>query len=128
MLKKHNPASIAAPIARYTHGVEGSAAARWLYISGQVGLLPDGTTADTPEGQMEAAFTNLRAILEEASMTPDDIVRFNIFLTSRDHMVAMRDARAKVLGDIDPAATAVVVAGLARPEWIIEVEAVAAAE
>lgn len=128
MLKKHNPASIAAPIARYTHGVEAPAAARWLYISGQVGLLPDGTTADTPQGQMEAAFINLRAILEEASMTPDDIVRFNTFVTSRDYMAPARDARAKVLGEIDAAATAVVVAGLARPEWIIEVEAVAAAE
>lgn len=127
MLKKHNPASIAPPIARYTDGVEGPAAAGWLYISGQVGLLPDGTTADTPEGQMEAAFFNLHAILEEASMGPDDIVRFTIYLTSRDHRVAMRDARMKVLGDIDPAATAVVVAGLARPQWIIEVEAVAAA-
>jgi enamine deaminase RidA (YjgF/YER057c/UK114 family) len=127
MLTKHKPATIAPPVARYTHGVEAPTEARWLYVSGQVGLLPDGTIAGTPEGQIEAAFGNLRAVLESAGMGPDDIVRLNIYLTSHDHFSAMREARDKVLGDIEPASTGLVVAGLARPEWIIEVEAVAAA-
>ena len=38
MLKRHNPATVAAPFSRYSHGVEAPDNARWLVISGQVGV------------------------------------------------------------------------------------------
>jgi enamine deaminase RidA (YjgF/YER057c/UK114 family) len=127
MLKKHNPAGIAPPVAAYVHGMEAPPNARWLYVSGQIGALPDGTVPDLPEAQIEAAYTNFKAVLESADMGPEDIVRLNVYLTSPDLIPLSLAARAKVLGDIEPAQTGVVVAALRYPEWIIEVDGVAAA-
>ena len=126
MLKKHNPKSIAPPVAAYSHGMEAPPGARWLFISGQLGMLPDGTVPDEPVAQIEAAYANFKAVLESAAMGPDDIVRLNVYVTSADLVPLSLAARAKVLGDIEPAQTGVV-AALRYPEWIIEVEGVAAA-
>ena len=47
MLKRHNPATLHAPAGRYTHGIEAPPGSRLLYVSGPVGVRPDGKTAAT---------------------------------------------------------------------------------
>ncbi len=127
MLKKHNPGAIAAAIARYSLGVEAPATARWLYVSGQVGVAPDGAIADGPEAQMEAAWRNVLAILDSAGMGPGDLVKVTVFLTRAEDVGLYREVRDRMLAGAEPASTLIVITALAHPDWLVEIEAVAAA-
>ena len=126
MTKKHNPKSIAPPAGKYTHAIESPADARWLHISGQIGAGPDGTVPTGIEAQAENCWKNIRAILAEANMSFDDIVKVSIFLTKSEFIVPLRAVRERFIGDLRPASTLVVVSALAQPEYLCEIEAVAA--
>ena len=75
MLTQHTPPGISAPSSAYSHGVSAPADARWLHVSGQVGLNPDGTLAGDGAAQMAACWTRIFAILEDAGMTKENIVK-----------------------------------------------------
>ena len=62
---RHTPISVAAPFGPYSHAVEVPGGSRLLYISGEVGVLPDGTVPETIEAQAEACWRNIIAILAE---------------------------------------------------------------
>lgn len=126
MNKRYTPASIAAPSSPYSHAVEIAAGARTLHISGQIGVKPDGSTAEGIEAQVEQAWKNLVAVLEEAGMGLEDIVHTTTFVTKQEYIAATRPVRANYLGDLKPASTMLVVAALGRPELFFELEAVAA--
>ncbi len=127
MLKKHNPSAIAAAFSRYSLGVEAPATARWLYVSGQVGVAPDGAFANGPEAQMEAAWRNVLAILDAAGMGPGDLVKVTVFLTRAEDVGLYREVRDRMLAGAEPASTLIVITALAHPDWLVEIEAVAAA-
>lgn len=126
-LKTSNPGTIAAPQARYSHSVEVPPNARWLYVSGQVGVDKDGNLPSDIESQSENCWRNVEAILKDAGMGFDDVVRVNSYITDSRFVGGWRAGRDKVLtGDHVPASTLVVVSGLAAPEMLVEVEVVAA--
>jgi enamine deaminase RidA (YjgF/YER057c/UK114 family) len=127
MLRKHNPGAIAPAFSRYSLGVEAPAAARWLYVSGQVGVAPDGAFADGPEAQMETAWRNVLAILDSAGMAPGDLVKVNAYLTRAEDTGLYRQVRDRMLAGAEPASTLIVITALAHPDWLVEIEAVAAA-
>jgi enamine deaminase RidA (YjgF/YER057c/UK114 family) len=122
----HNPAAIAAPIGTYSHGVEVPPNARWLYVAGQIGLAKDGSVPATIEGQTEVAWRNIAAILAEAGMQVADIVKVNQYLTRLDHFAGYAATRTKILGQHRPASTLLVISSLVKPEYLVEVEVVAA--
>jgi enamine deaminase RidA (YjgF/YER057c/UK114 family) len=124
--KKHNPTTIAPPAGRYTTAIEVPPNARWLHISGLVGMEKDGSVPPGIEAQVENIWRNMKAVLADADMTLDDIVKVTIFLTKPENIGPYRDARDRWMGDARPASTLVVVSQLVRPEWLCEVEAVAA--
>lgn len=126
MNKKHVPETIAAPVAAYSHGVEVPPNSRVLYTAGQVGILPDGTTPEGVEAQTEATWANLMAILESASMGVEDIVKVTTYVTREEDFWPMAKARSRFFGDERPASTGIVVKALAKPEWLVEVDLVAA--
>ena len=126
MHKLRNPGTVSPPFSRYSHAVETAAGARWLTVSGQVGVAPDGKTAGGFEAQAVQAFANLDAILKDAGMAWSDVVKLTTFITDRANLAALRQARDRALGEARPASTLLVVAGLASPDWLIEVELVAA--
>jgi 2-iminobutanoate/2-iminopropanoate deaminase len=128
--KRHNPSSIAAPANNlYSHGVETQAGCRMLHVAGQVGVRPDGTIASTVEEQTEQVMANIKAILESANMALSDIIKINSYLLKADDIIPYARIRNKHLGGIvPPATTAVVVAGLVKPEWLVEVEVIAASQ
>ena len=128
MSKAHNPSSIAPPFGRYSHGIEVGPNARWLVAAGQVGVAPDGTTPEDPIEQNRLAWANLTAILEEAGMSRNDIVRINAYVTSTEGVAAFRDVRNEMVGDPPPASTLLVVQALAAPTWGVEIEVIAAKE
>jgi enamine deaminase RidA (YjgF/YER057c/UK114 family) len=120
------PETISPPLANYSHAVEVPPNARLLYVSGQVGVAPDGTVPASCAEQAEACFANLLAILAEAGMGPADLVRLNTYLIDPADRAAYGAARDRHVAAPPPASTLVVVRALARPEFKIEIEAIAA--
>jgi 2-iminobutanoate/2-iminopropanoate deaminase len=125
-ITRSNPSTVRAPTG-YTHAIEVRNPERWLIISGQVGLAPDGTIPETGGGQITQALANLRAVLEANDMTVTNIVKTTVFLTDRSLLGAYRAARTALLGEHAPASTLLFVAGLADPRFVVEIEAEAAA-
>jgi enamine deaminase RidA (YjgF/YER057c/UK114 family) len=126
MSTKHNPDSVAPPIAAYSHGVEVPPEARWLYVSGQVAIAPDGTVPEGIEAQADQVFRNILNVLASAGMGAEHLVRINTYLTEADDMAGFRKVRDEYVGEHAPASTMIVIDALARPEFRIEIEAVAA--
>jgi 2-iminobutanoate/2-iminopropanoate deaminase len=123
-----NPPRIAQPASRYSQGVVHSARARRLIISGQVGIRPDGTVAETLEEQMEVAWDNLAEVLREGGMTVADLVKIVTFVTVPGSVALARKVRQGRLGQHAPASTYLEVAGLASPQFLFEVEGEAVSE
>ncbi len=128
MLKHLNPKTVVPPFSRYSQAVEVPAGARWLHVSGQVGVKPDGAMEQGFAAQARRTWSNLIACLSAAGMTAGDLVKVTVYLTRTEDIAASRAIRDEALGGAEPASTLVVVAGLAGPEWQIEVEGVAAKE
>ncbi|NUP20125.1 MAG: RidA family protein [Streptomyces sp.] len=115
-----------APAAQYTHVVLGTG--RFVAVSGQLALDEHGGLVGEgdPSAQARQVFENLRRCLAAAGATFDDVVKLTYFVTDMSHMPAIRTARAEHIPDDRlPAASAVQVAGLVRPEFLMEVEAFA---
>jgi enamine deaminase RidA (YjgF/YER057c/UK114 family) len=121
-----NPAAIAPPFARYSHGVELPAGQRIVRTSGQLGLAADGTVPEGSRAQAEVIFGNLDSILAEAGMGRADVFHLSAFVTDRRHMagyMAARDAwLAEVPGDCLPSSTLMIVSGFTREEFVVEIE------
>jgi 2-iminobutanoate/2-iminopropanoate deaminase len=111
---------------RYSQAVETAPGVRFLHLSGQIGVAPDGSLAATDRAQHDQCFANVLHLLDAAGMGPEHLVRLNAYLVGTDQIAHYRTARDEALGDARPASTVVLVAGLARPEWVVEIEAVAA--
>ena len=126
MHTNHNPSTVAAPASRYSHGVEVKPNARWLHISGQVGVLPDGRIGADFAAQAEACWNNIANILKAAGMGVDDLVKITTYIRNPADTAALRAVRDRFIGNARPASTLIVVAGLASPDWLVEIEAVAA--
>jgi enamine deaminase RidA (YjgF/YER057c/UK114 family) len=127
MLKASNPKTIAPPVAMYSHSVEVPPNARWLYTAGQVGIRPDGTLPEGFEAQHDQIWQNTLAILADAGMGPENIVRLNVYSTDPDGLKFLKVHREKYLKPHHiPASTWVVVSRLANPAWVVEMETVAA--
>jgi enamine deaminase RidA (YjgF/YER057c/UK114 family) len=126
MLRPLNPKSVRRPFARYSHGVEVPAGARLVFCAGQLGISVDDQVPADPAEQAKLCFEAIGAILAEAGMSLSDIVRLNAYVTDREAMAAYMPVRDSYVLDPPPASTLVIVAGFTRPEFRVEVEAVAA--
>jgi len=121
-----NPPAVRAPTG-YTHGLVLEGVERRLIISGQVGLASDGSVPSTGEGQIAQAFANLRAVLEANGMTVNNLVRTTVYLTDRSLLTSFRAARDAVYAGHAPCSTLLLIAGLADPRFMVEIEAEAVA-
>ena len=127
MLIARNPQSIAKPVGAYSHSVEIPAGARLLSIAGQAGIRPDGTLAEGFEAQHEEIWKNVLAILEDANMGPENLVHLNVYSTDPTGIRVLKPHREKFLPEGYLAtSTWVVVSALANPNWVVEMEALAA--
>jgi len=126
MITQHTPSSIAPPSSAYAHGVSAPAGARWLHISGQVGLNSDGSLAGGAAEQMAACWEKIFAILADAGMSKQNIVKVTAYVTDAALVGTYREVRDAHMDGHLSASTLLVVAGLAHPDWVVEIEAVAA--
>jgi enamine deaminase RidA (YjgF/YER057c/UK114 family) len=126
MFTHHNPAIVSTPASAYSHGVGVPAGARWLYISGQIGLTPDGDLAGDAEAQMDACWKRIFAILTDAGMTKENLVKITAYVTDPNLVGTYREIRDRHLKGTLTASTLLVISALAHPDWVVEIEAVAA--
>ncbi|WP_428031116.1 RidA family protein [Ancylobacter sp.] len=126
MLRHLVPPAIRRPFARYSHAVEIPAGARLLLVSGQLGIAVDDTIPESVEEQAALCFAAIAACLDEAGMGRQHIVRLNAYVTERAHLSGYMAARDRFIIDPPPASTLMIVSGFARPEFKVEIEALAA--
>ena len=117
---------VAQKIGTYSDGVAVSGDAKWVFVSGTPGMLPDGTYPQGISAQAEQAWKNLRAILAEAGMGIKDLVKVTHYLVREEDIKDYVVVRARNLGDARPASMLLVVPGLVKPEILVEIEAYAA--
>lgn len=122
-----NPPGAPQPQSSYSQAVLIEGSARRLVISGQIGLRPDGTLAGAAGEQMAAALGNLGAILAAHGMAATDIVKMTVFLTDAALIPDWRRHREGFLKGHPCTSTLLIVAGLAHPDFVVEVEAEAVA-
>lgn len=120
------PKTIRPPFARYSHGIEVPAGKRLVVCSGQLGIAPDETVPEDAGAQAELCFANAAAILAEAGLGLDNIIRINAYVTDRAFLRAYMDVRDRLFANPAPASTLVIVSGFSRPEFKVEVEVTAA--
>jgi 2-iminobutanoate/2-iminopropanoate deaminase len=109
----------------YIHALEVCNPSRFLYVAGTMGLDESGAAGKTLDEQLVLIWSNLRAILASADMTVDNIVRITSYLRDASYVEANQNARVAALrGRVVPT-TAIVVQTLV-PEWLVELEIVAA--
>jgi enamine deaminase RidA (YjgF/YER057c/UK114 family) len=110
----------------YVHALEIRNPSRLLYVSGTMGLCPQGNAGADLAEQLELIWSNLRAILASAGMSVANIVRVTSYLRDATYADANQEARVAALdGHVVPT-TAIVVQTL-RDDWLVEIEIVAAA-
>lgn len=109
---------------RYSFGVQSG---QMLWVSGQVALTSEGIVGPGDiETQTRQAFTNIKTIVESAGGTLNDLVSTTTYMTDREFSKAINDVRCEFLApDVPPTSTLIVVEGLAHPEFLVEISAVA---
>ena len=97
-----------------------------LYVSGQVAQDGDGNTVGIGDAgaQTRQIMSRIQTIVEAAGATMQDVVKITTFLVNIDDYPAFSQARSETFPTDPPASSTVVVAGLVRPEFLVEVEAV----
>ena len=124
-IKFHNPKSVTLA-GKYSHGAEVPEGARVVFVSGQVGMDSRGKLQPTFEKQAVQAWKNIGQVLKAAGMGYKDIVKITSFITDGRYLMANRAARDQFITEPYPAATLLVVQGLADPAMLVEIEVVAA--
>ena len=125
-IKRTNPPTLSKPTG-YTHVVEVSGPVKTIYIAGQVAADPSGNVVGGDmKAQAEQVFKNLEAALTAAGAKFTDVVKMNMYATDLTSVQAIRDVRNRYFGEATPASTLVQVVRLARPEYMLEIEVVAA--
>lgn len=121
-----NPAGVHAPVAAYSHQIEVPAGARWLVLSGQVGVRPDGVPPADPVEQIEVALDNIRRNLDAADMGIGDLVKLTLYLVGSIDVDRRRRVLDTFLGEHRPCMTLLYVSALASPSLKVEIDAWAA--
>jgi enamine deaminase RidA (YjgF/YER057c/UK114 family) len=119
-----NPPGVHTPQANYSHVTR---VGNTLYISGQLGLDADGNLVGQGDAaaQAEQCYKNIQTIIRHFGGTMDDVVKITQYITDLAYRPVVARPRDTYLGTPGPASTLVVVKGLAGPDYVVEIEALA---
>jgi enamine deaminase RidA (YjgF/YER057c/UK114 family) len=129
-IRRLNPPELGAPPG-YSQVVD-VRASRIIFIAGQTALDRDGTLVgkDNFSAQADQVFRNLSAALQSVGCTASNLVKLTVFIRDMDQLSTYREARnrffATVIPPAAPAVTLVEVSKLYGPDFLIEIEAIAA--
>lgn len=127
-LRHLNPKGLSTPTG-YTH-VVAPQRGRPVFIAGQVAADASGTVVGKGDfkAQTKQVYENLKTAVEAAGATMADVAKINVYVTDISQIAAMREIRQQYFTSNPPASTLVQVVALARPEFLIEVEAIVIVE
>jgi 2-iminobutanoate/2-iminopropanoate deaminase len=117
---------VANQIGKYSDAVEVRSHLRWLFTSGTPGLSISGSLPSDITGQSEIAWGHILKMLENAAMAITDVVKVTQYLARSEDIAAYAAVRTRFVGNARPASMLLVVPQLVRPEFLIEVEVIAA--
>jgi len=127
-----NPPSAPQPLGAYSMGMEVTAS-RLLFVAGQVGVDTGGNLVGKGDAaaQTKQALSNIQAILANQGTALTDIVEFTTYLVGRESVAGYMAGRSEVFPDMYPegdfpANTVLVISGLAREDFLVEISAIAA--
>lgn len=126
MFKTLAPSGIHPPFAPYSHGVVVPEGQKLVLCSGQLGITVAGVIPADCASQTRLCFDNIAAILAEAGMGLSNIIRINAYVTGREHLPDYMSVRNALFAEPYPASTLMIVSGFARPQFVVEIEAIAA--
>ena len=118
---------VASQIGKYSDAVEVKQPERMLFISGTPGLMPDGKVSTNFEQQAEQAWRNVLKILQQAGMGPENLTKIVQYLVRPGDLATYGAIRARMLAVARPTSMLMVVVALPRADFLIEIEAYAAA-
>lgn len=126
------PQGVAQPQGMYNHAISVNSG-RLLFVAGQVSIDEENQLVGPGDfnAQMQQVFKNLGSILDSAGASFESVVKFTTYLVRSQDLKAFYEKRAEIFAEIYPNGryptnTLVVIDQLAREEWLIEIEAVAA--
>jgi reactive intermediate/imine deaminase len=127
-LRHVNPPALSTPTG-YTH-VVAPQRGRLVFIAGQVSADKSGNVVGKGDfrAQTRQVFENLNAAVEAAGGTMADVAKINVYVTDLSQLAAMREVRQQYFTGNPPASTLVQVVSLARPEYLLEIEAILVVE
>lgn len=120
-----NPPGVHAPTG-YSHSAVVPAGTELVFLAGQVGIRPDGSTPPALAEQSQQMFDNIAALLRAHGLDASSIVKLTLFVVAGQDIATVRGARAKLLGEHKPTSTAVFVSQLVDPKLLVECEVIAA--
>lgn len=101
-----------------------------LFVSGQVAQNEQGEIVGRgdPAAQVEQIFKNMQAVLTASGSSLERVGKINILSTSMDYLPAIRAVRDRVFAPVGhvPASTLAIISSLAHPDYLVEIEAIAA--
>jgi 2-iminobutanoate/2-iminopropanoate deaminase len=111
------------PSTGYNHAVRGG---KLLFIAGQTAVDASGNLIGEGDfwAQAEQVYTNLKNVVEEAGGTLNDVMKVTNFVTDISQYPVLFEVRRKFFTGDMPASTLVQISSLARPEFMVEIEAV----
>ena len=98
-----------------------------IFLRGQVGSDFEGNVigVSDPAAQTEQAMKNVNQLLHEAGSKLEDICKITVFVTDRAYREPVYQVIGKWLKGVYPVSTGLIVQGLAKPEWLMEIEVIA---
>ncbi|HEY5542966.1 MAG TPA: RidA family protein [Candidatus Binatia bacterium] len=124
--KTVQPKTLNDPRPRYSQGIlnEGG---KLLFVAGQTASDQAGNVVGKGDirAQTKQVFANLKAVLEEAGGTLDDLVMTTTYITDREYREGYNEVRRGLYKKDPPTSTLVIVKGLAHPDYLIEIAGIA---
>jgi len=111
----------------YSQAIKVTNAQTILFLAGQVPYAPDGTVNHIGDfmGQARQVFGAVKALVEHAGGTLDNVVKITTYVTDVRRRLDFRVVRDEFFGQRGPASTMIEVSSLSHPDYLIEIEAVA---
>jgi len=135
-IKYTDPETLPAPVGAYSHIASSSAGGRIVGVAGQLAVDAEGEIVGPDDStcarQLVQVFSNLITALEAEGLGPNDILQMTTYLITPDDIAPFYETRAEIFRDLFPSGayppnTLLVVQRLVRPEFRVEISAIAVA-
>ena len=123
-----NPSTVHNPVGHYSHQAEVNGNAKWLVMSGQLGMDKNGHVPEDAIGQLEIALDNVLLNLEAAGMSKKNLVKLVYYFVGAIDTAKRRSVVSSKLGEDQPCATVLYISALAGEAYKVEIDAWACSE